>query len=103
MCAFSTIGFNRECVAQKYQRRKNERAGRPGHAAATRARRRVFAEYAQTRGFVIDAAVPRHPTGKGYASYCTSSVASVASLRRRCFAEMPFHLFRTGASVPGGS
>jgi hypothetical protein len=25
---------------------------------------RVFAEYAQTRGFVIDAAVPRHPTGK---------------------------------------
>jgi transposase len=25
---------------------------------------RVFAEYAQARGFVIDAAVPRHPTGK---------------------------------------
>ena len=25
---------------------------------------RVFAEYAQTRGFVIDAALPRHPTGK---------------------------------------
>ncbi len=25
---------------------------------------RVFAEYAQVRGFVIDAAVPRHPTGK---------------------------------------
>jgi transposase len=25
---------------------------------------RVFAEYAQARGFVIDAALPRHPTGK---------------------------------------
>ncbi len=64
---------------------------------------RVFAEYAQVRGFVIDAAVPRHPTGKGYASYCTSSVASAATLRRRFFAEMPFHVFRTGASPPGGS
>ena len=45
----------------------------------------------------------RDPDRKGYASYCTPSVASAASLRRRFFAEMPFHVFRTGASPPGGS
>jgi len=40
---------------------------------------------------------------KGYASYCTSSVVCAASLRRRCFAAIPFHVLRAGASVPGGS
>src|SRR3989475_770636 len=45
----------------------------------------------------------RDPDRKGYASYCTSSVASAASLRRRFFAEMPFHVSRAGASPPGGS
>jgi transposase len=46
---------------------------------------------------------PYRGNEKGYASYCTSSVTSAASLRRRFFGEMPFHVFRTGASAPGGS
>jgi transposase len=33
---------------------------------------RVFLEYAQYRGFVVDPAVPDHPTGKRQASYCSS-------------------------------
>ena len=33
---------------------------------------RVFLEYAQYRGFVVDPAVPRHATGKAQPSYCTS-------------------------------
>jgi transposase len=47
-------------------------------AAVTKADRydpifqRTFEEYAAHRGFVIDAAVPRHPKGKDQASYCTS-------------------------------
>ena len=46
-------------------------------AAVTKADRydpvfqRTFEEYAAHRGFVIDAAVVRHPTGKAQASYCT--------------------------------
>ena len=53
---------------------------------------RVFLEYAQHRGFLVDPTVPRHPTGKGYASYCTSLVGCGADLRRRAHAESPFHL-----------
>jgi transposase len=34
---------------------------------------KVFLEYAQYRGFVVDPAVPRHATGKLQASYCNSS------------------------------
>ena len=33
---------------------------------------RVFLEYAQYRGFLVDPAVPAHPTGKAQASYCNS-------------------------------
>jgi transposase len=36
----------------------------------------AFAEYAQTRGFVIDAARVRHPQDKGLASHCTSWAGS---------------------------
>ena len=53
---------------------------------------RVFLEYAQHRGFLIDPAVPRHATGKAYASYCTSLVGCGADLLRRAQAERPFHL-----------
>ena len=63
----------------------------------------AFREYAQASGFHVDPTRVRHPRDKGYASYCTSSVASAASLRRRFFVEIPFHVFRTGASPPGGS
>ena len=33
---------------------------------------RQFLEYAQVRGFIVDPANSGHPTGKDYASYCTS-------------------------------
>jgi transposase len=33
---------------------------------------RVFLEYAQYRGFIVDPAVPADPTGKRQASYCSS-------------------------------
>jgi transposase len=78
-------------------------------AAVTKADRydpvfgRTFAEYAAYRGFVIDAALPRHPRGKGYGSYCTPCVAWDTTFRSACLAEMPFHLYLTGASAPGGS
>ncbi len=53
---------------------------------------RVFLEYAQYRGFVVDPAVVRHATGKGYVAYCTSLVVSGVDLRSRAQAERPFHL-----------
>jgi len=53
---------------------------------------RVFLEYAQYRGVVVDPTVVRHPTGKAYASYCTSLVGCGADLLRRAQAESPFHL-----------
>lgn len=37
----------------------------------------AFVEYAQDRGFVVDAARVRHPQDKGLASQCTSWVVSV--------------------------
>jgi transposase len=40
---------------------------------------------------------------KAYASYCTSLVGCGTDLLRRAQAERPFHLYRIGASVPGGS
>lgn len=42
---------------------------------------RVFLEYAQFRGFLVDPAVPRHATGKSYVAYCTSLVGCVADRR----------------------
>ena len=54
-------------------------------------------------GIVHELTLAHGPYQKVYASYCTSSVALAASLRRRFFAEMPFHFFRTGTSRPGGS
>jgi transposase len=63
----------------------------------------AFARFATELGFHPELCDPHAPQQKGYASYCSSSVASAASLRRRVFAEMPFQVFRTGASPPGGS
>jgi hypothetical protein len=43
---------------------------------------------------------------KGYASHCTSFVGFERDLLRRIrrsFSVTPFHLYRTGASSPGGS
>jgi hypothetical protein len=39
----------------------------------------TFVEYAQSRGFVIDAARIARPTDKALISHCTSSVASVGT------------------------
>jgi len=64
---------------------------------------RTFAEYARHRGFVIDAAVPRHAKGNAYASYCTSSVTCGTSSWQRMLCERPFRLCLTGASASGSS
>ena len=64
---------------------------------------KVFVNVVRRYGLAQEYITPYSPEQKAYASYCTSSVASAASLRRRFFAEMPFHVFRTGASPPGGS
>jgi putative transposase len=48
----------------------------------------------------------RSPWQKGYASHCTSFVGFERDLLRRIrrsFSVTPFHLYRTGASSPGGS
>ena len=78
-------------------------------AAVTKADRydpvfqRTFAEYARWRGFVVDAALPRHAKGKAYASYCTSSGTFGTIPPERMLCERPFRLCLTGASSPGGS
>ncbi len=61
----------------------------------------VFDDFARHYGLVVMPTRVRHPRDKGYASYCASSVACVANLRKRFFAEIPFHLYRLGASGPG--
>lgn len=53
---------------------------------------RVFLEYAQYRGFIVDPAIVRHATGKAYASYCTSLIGCGVDLLSRVQAESPFHL-----------
>jgi transposase len=42
---------------------------------------RVFLEYAQYRGFIVDPAVPEHATGKRQASYCSSFLSTRCTLR----------------------
>jgi transposase len=54
-------------------------------------------------GFSPQAVRPNKPNDKAYASYCTSLCGFDADLRFRCHSEMPFHAYRAGASVPGGS
>jgi transposase len=53
---------------------------------------RVFLEYAQYRGFIVDPAVVRHATGKSYVAHCTSLVGCGVDRRRRAHAESPFHV-----------
>jgi len=61
-----------------------------------------FLEYARARGFAAVACNVRKANEKGYASHCTPFAGFDMDRRDRA-AVMPFHLYRTGASAPGGS
>ena len=64
---------------------------------------RSYRELACYYGFKVDPTPPYTPEHKDYVSYCTSFAFSDMTLRVRWIFDRPFHLYRAGASAPGGS